>query len=40
MSGVLEGCTVLDLPPVIDVTEKSMADHPLRSRVELGCQKN
>ncbi len=27
--------TVLDLPPVIDVTEKSMADHPLRSRVEL-----
>ena len=27
--------TVFDLPPVIEVTEKSLADHPLRERVEL-----
>ncbi len=27
--------TVFDLPPVIEVTEESMADHPLRARVEL-----
>lgn len=27
--------TVLDLPPVIEVTEQALADHPLRSRIEL-----